>query len=237
VTTVGEEKRCNPRFVGRTREQFREFMAKLNLPMPQKIMEALPANEQCGRVTRTAPDAAASSAAQQTRPLTPAQLQAELGRAGTLIIDIREPAEFARAHIAGARSVPSNLLDPAQLPRDQQLVVALRARSALARCRCPRSPPPAAPTLRISRAASRRGRKPGFRSVTDGAAPISIMRQVQIVAGSLIVLGAALGVLVSPWFMLLAGLVGAGLLFAGLLNSCLMTRLLARLPYNRHSVA
>lgn len=51
VSTIGEEKRFNPRFVGRDREQFIEFMANLNLPDPKKIMEAVPANQQCGRVT------------------------------------------------------------------------------------------------------------------------------------------------------------------------------------------
>ena len=50
VSTVGEEKQWNPRFLGRTREQFIEFMNQLDLPYPQKIMEAVPANEQCGRV-------------------------------------------------------------------------------------------------------------------------------------------------------------------------------------------
>jgi glyoxylase-like metal-dependent hydrolase (beta-lactamase superfamily II) len=49
-STIGEEKRWNPRFVGRTRDQFIEFMANLNLPDPKKIMEAVPANEQCGNV-------------------------------------------------------------------------------------------------------------------------------------------------------------------------------------------
>ncbi|WP_298613277.1 MBL fold metallo-hydrolase [uncultured Thermosynechococcus sp.] len=50
VSTIGEEKRFNPRFVGRDRQQFIEFMANLNLPDPKKIMEAVPANQQCGRV-------------------------------------------------------------------------------------------------------------------------------------------------------------------------------------------
>ena len=49
VSTIGEEKRLNPRFVGRTREEFIVFMANLNLPNPKKMMEAVPANEQCGR--------------------------------------------------------------------------------------------------------------------------------------------------------------------------------------------
>lgn len=50
VSTIGEEKRWNPRFVGRSREEFMQLMASLNLPNPQKIMEAVPANERCGNV-------------------------------------------------------------------------------------------------------------------------------------------------------------------------------------------
>ncbi len=50
VSSVEEEKRCNPRFLGRNREQFIQFMRELKLPQPQKIMEALPANERCGNV-------------------------------------------------------------------------------------------------------------------------------------------------------------------------------------------
>lgn len=50
VSTIGEEKHYNPRFVGRDRAQFIEFMANLNLPNPKKIMEAVPANEHCGNL-------------------------------------------------------------------------------------------------------------------------------------------------------------------------------------------
>jgi glyoxylase-like metal-dependent hydrolase (beta-lactamase superfamily II) len=50
VSTIGEEKRWNPRFAGRTREDFIQLMASLNLPDPKKIMEAVPANERCGKV-------------------------------------------------------------------------------------------------------------------------------------------------------------------------------------------
>ncbi len=49
VSTIGEEKRWNARFVGRDRQQFIEFMNNLNLPNPKKMMEAVPANELCGR--------------------------------------------------------------------------------------------------------------------------------------------------------------------------------------------
>lgn len=52
VSTIGEEKRWNPRFTGRDRESFIEFMNHLHLPDPKKMMEAVPANEQCGRLTQ-----------------------------------------------------------------------------------------------------------------------------------------------------------------------------------------
>ncbi|MEM7761742.1 MAG: MBL fold metallo-hydrolase [Cyanobacteria bacterium P01_A01_bin.40] len=54
VSTIGEEKRWNPRFVGRDRDNFIQFMNNLNLRDPKKMMEAIPANERCGRKLATA---------------------------------------------------------------------------------------------------------------------------------------------------------------------------------------
>ncbi len=48
VSTIGEEKRLNPRFVDRTREQFVTLMSHLGLDYPKKMKEAVPANEYCG---------------------------------------------------------------------------------------------------------------------------------------------------------------------------------------------
>ncbi|WP_341526050.1 FAD/NAD(P)-binding protein [Nostoc sp. UHCC 0302] len=50
VSTIGEEKRWNPRFAGRSRSQFVELMQNLNLPLPKKMLEAVPANQLCGKV-------------------------------------------------------------------------------------------------------------------------------------------------------------------------------------------
>ena len=49
-STVGEEKRLNARFAGRTREQFVELMNGLKFPYPKKIDAALPANLRSGDV-------------------------------------------------------------------------------------------------------------------------------------------------------------------------------------------
>ena len=49
VSTVGEEKRHNPRIAGRTREEFITLMKERNLPPPRKLDVAVSANRACGR--------------------------------------------------------------------------------------------------------------------------------------------------------------------------------------------
>jgi len=63
-------------------------------------------------------------------------------------------------------------------------------------------------------------------------AGIPVMRQVQITAGSLVVLGVALAA-VSPWFLALSAFVGCGLVFAGATGWCGMAKLLALMPWNK----
>jgi hypothetical protein len=60
---------------------------------------------------------------------------------------------------------------------------------------------------------------------------------VQIAAGSLVLLGIALAVLVSPWFSALAAFVGAGLIIAGITGFCGMAKLLLYMPWNRAPAA
>jgi rhodanese-related sulfurtransferase len=76
----------------------------------------------------------------------------------------------------------------------------------------------------------------GLTVQADHNAPISLFRQVQIVAGSLVAIGTGLGVFVSPWFLLLSGFVGCGLVFAGVTNTCAMGMLLMKLPYNQRTL-
>jgi glyoxylase-like metal-dependent hydrolase (beta-lactamase superfamily II) len=53
VSTIGEEKHLNPRLANHSRNDFIELMNNLNLPDPQKMMEAIPANQECGRAVVT----------------------------------------------------------------------------------------------------------------------------------------------------------------------------------------
>jgi len=47
-STIGEEKRFNPRLANKTCEQFCEIMGELHLPPPARIALAVPANRACG---------------------------------------------------------------------------------------------------------------------------------------------------------------------------------------------
>ena len=50
VSTIGEEKRLNPRVAQRSEAEFVAIMRALNLPAPRKLDEAVPANRACGLV-------------------------------------------------------------------------------------------------------------------------------------------------------------------------------------------
>jgi glyoxylase-like metal-dependent hydrolase (beta-lactamase superfamily II) len=49
ASSIGEEKRQNPRLAGKTRAQYIEIMNNLNLPNPKLMDEAVPANLACGQ--------------------------------------------------------------------------------------------------------------------------------------------------------------------------------------------
>jgi len=66
-----------------------------------------------------------------------------------------------------------------------------------------------------------------------GKAVISLERQVRIAAGFLVLIGVVLGATLNPNFYALSGFVGAGLLFAGITDTCMMGMLIARMPWNR----
>jgi rhodanese-related sulfurtransferase len=60
-----------------------------------------------------------------------------------------------------------------------------------------------------------------------------IMRQVLLVAGTLVLIGVGLGWFMHPYWFALSAFVGAGLSFAGLTGWCGMSMLLAKMPWNR----
>lgn len=73
----------------------------------------------------------------------------------------------------------------------------------------------------------------GFVLQSNGKTVMSLERQVRIAAGFLVLCGVLLGAFASNGFYLLSGFVGAGLMFAGITDTCMMGMLLARMPWNK----
>ncbi len=69
-------------------------------------------------------------------------------------------------------------------------------------------------------------------AIKAGKKPVTIMRQVQMIAGSLVLLGIGLSFLHVGWLGLSA-FIGAGLVFSGLTDTCAMGSMLAMMPWNQ----
>ncbi|HEU4704207.1 MAG TPA: rhodanese family protein, partial [Sphingomicrobium sp.] len=80
-------------------------------------------------------------------------------------------------------------------------------------------------------------RRSGLPVETVRGAPIEMQRQVMIAAGTLVLLGALMAMLVAPGWIWLTLFVGAGLTFAGVSGFCGMAHVLGMMPWNRSSGA
>lgn len=169
--------------------------------------------------------------------ITPRQL-AELAQAGTPIdlIDVRTPVEFREVHVGFARNIPLDRLDPAQLlssrnGTDRPLYVICRS-GGRGQQACAKILAAGYPNVVNVEGGTLAWDQAGL-PVVRGKKAISLERQVRIAAGSLVLIGTALGALVSPYWLGLAAFVGAGLVFAGITDTCGMGMLLARMPWNQ----
>jgi len=164
---------------------------------------------------------------------------AELIRSGAVLIDIREADEHARERIPGAHHHALSRIDRNTPVRAGDDVLIFHCRSGARTKGNAARLAAAAPKceIYILDGGLDAWKKAGLPVTLDRSQPIDIMRQVQIAAGSLVLLGVVLGALVAPAFYALSGFVGAGLLFAGASGFCGMARLLAMMPWNRRASA
>ena len=164
-------------------------------------------------------------------------LKQKLDSGDAVLIDIRESDEHAREHILGARLAPLSAIDAHDFDRDHAKTAVFHCKSGM------RTQANAARLLSkgFAEAYFLQGgieawKAAGLPVHANRKAPIEIMRQVQIAAGSLVLIGILLGWLVSPIFFALSGFVGAGLTFAGATGWCGMAMVLKAMPWNRTGV-
>jgi rhodanese-related sulfurtransferase len=170
--------------------------------------------------------------------ITPRELAEILGAGRALeLYDVRTPAEYRELHALPARLVPLDALDPKAVlaeragNEDKPLYVICRT-GGRGRKACEKLLAAGCRNVVNIEGGTLAWEQAGL-PVVRGKKAISLERQVRIAAGALVVLGTALGAFVHPAFLGLAAFVGAGLVFAGVTDTCGMAMLLARMPWNR----
>jgi glyoxylase-like metal-dependent hydrolase (beta-lactamase superfamily II) len=154
------------------------------------------------------------------------------------VIDVRTGAEFESEHIPGSRLIP---LDQVEARADE-----VRATPAprLLLCHSGNRASAAKRALEKLHVAGLSVIEGGLRAYVEGGgdtvkgrARLSLERQVRIASGSLALLGVLMGFFIHPVFLILSGLAGAGLIFAGITDWCGMGILLSKMSWNRPKAA
>lgn len=183
-------------------------------------------------MTAMSPANKPSATAPVLRETDAAQVKAWLDAGQACVFDVRELDERARESIPGTLAAPLSRFDATALPVSGRLVFhcksGTRSREAAARAVA------GGRTDVVSLKGGIEGWKAAGLPVAQGIkVPISIMRQVQILVGSLVLACSVLAFTVSPYFIGGAAFFGAGLVFAGTTGMCGMAAVLGLMPWNR----
>jgi rhodanese-related sulfurtransferase len=160
----------------------------------------------------------------------------------SVIVDVREKDEFDAEHVENSIHVPLSRFQeqaPALLhtlaanPEGKSVILMCQSgkRASLASAQAVRFSTPI--SIEVFHGGIQAWKTQGRPTVSTKRGHLPIMRQVQLVAGSLVLLGSLLAYFASPNFLVVTGFVGAGLIFAGASGFCGMAELLAKMPWNR----
>jgi len=154
------------------------------------------------------------------------------------LIDVRTPAEFRAIHAVGAENHDLSKLNAEYI--NEHILPGVSGRPLLLLCKSGHRASMAAelfqklntPKVFVVDGGTDMWNEQGL-PVKEGKSVISLERQVRITAGTLVCIGTLLGVFVNQYFFIIPGFVGAGLVFAGVTDTCGMALMLARMPWNR----
>lgn len=151
------------------------------------------------------------------------------------LIDVRTPAEYREVHVTIAKNAPLENLNPgvvlAQHSGTNPLYVICRSGSR-GKQACEKLEAAGCTNVVNVEGGTLAWDQAGY-PVVRGKKTISLERQVRICAGFLALTGGVLAIVVHPWWAGLSAFVGAGLMFAGITDTCGMAMVLARMPWNQ----
>ena len=161
----------------------------------------------------------------------------ELANAGPIeLIDVRTPVEFREVHSVHARNVPLDSLDPQAVMEsraDREAPLYLICRTGQRGAKACEAFIAAGYTDIVNVEGGTSALEEAGLPVVRGEKAVSLERQVRIAAGFLVFVGTVLGVFHHEFWLGIPAFVGAGLMFAGITDTCAMGMLIARMPWNR----
>ena len=153
------------------------------------------------------------------------------------LLDVCTPAEFATAHVPGARLIPLDDLDPAAFQRQRGAeaipLYVLCQSGARARRAIDRLERAGVHGCVLVEGGTQGWMDAGLPVILGQSNALPLMRQVQITVGLISAAGAVLALAVNPLFASIPLVTGCGLVFAGITGTCGMALLLAKMPWNR----
>jgi rhodanese-related sulfurtransferase len=163
---------------------------------------------------------------------TPRQVRER--QSDTLLLDVRTPAEFEEVHVEGAVLHPLTELNPdhvRQLATGKRGFVLICGSGGRARQAAEKLAASGLSGIQVMSGGMKAWEGEGL-PVKRGQKTISLERQVRIAAGSIVFVSSVLAYAVNPAWIALAAFIGAGLVFAGVTDTCGMAMALARMPWN-----
>lgn len=157
-------------------------------------------------------------------------------RERALLIDVRTAGEFAAEHIDGAINIPLDSLEAAAIHQlghnDDTAIYLLCQGGRRAQLAAEKLAGQLKHDVFVVDGGLNACKEQGIATL-HGSGVIALERQVRIAAGALVLTGVTIGALIAPAGYALSAFVGAGLIFAGITDTCAMGMLLARAPWNR----
>jgi rhodanese-related sulfurtransferase len=158
-------------------------------------------------------------------------------QSSALLLDVRTPAEFEEAHIAGSVLHPLSSLNLNEVEK-----LAAGKSGCVVVCKSGNRAVQAAEKLKASRLPGLSVLEGGVTAWEAAGLPLergqktmSLDRQVRISSGGLVLTGIILAHFVNPWFVAISVFIGAGTVYAGISDTCGMGMLLAQMPWNNRT--
>jgi rhodanese-related sulfurtransferase len=150
------------------------------------------------------------------------------------LIDVREYPEFNTEKIAGALLAPLSIFSESQksINREKHTYLICKSGSRASEYAA-KLISEGYSQISIIEGGMSAWINAGYDIIKGSSKIWSLERQVRVAAGSLVVLGVILSILLHSNFVVLSAFVGAGLIFAGVTDTCGMGLLLAKMPWNK----